>query len=67
MSKSDGGPAFPSPLEWRETRVGQGDEVMISGTYDNGHDGMSLRDYFAGKAMAAQAAGTIRKLAERAE
>lgn len=44
--KDDGGPAFPSPLEWRETTD---DGTVTTGVYDNGHDGMTLRDYFAAK------------------
>jgi hypothetical protein len=44
----DGGPAFPSPLEWRE-RAPNGDET--TGVYDNAHDGMTLRDYFAAKTL----------------
>lgn len=39
MKKPDGGPAFPQPYEERFDYTGQG--------------GMSLRDYFAGQAMAA--------------
>jgi hypothetical protein len=51
QSTNDGGPAFPSALEWRETRWREGVETAVAGTYDNGHDGMSLRDYFAAQAL----------------
>jgi hypothetical protein len=47
VATNDGGPAFPSPLEWREERNG----ATVSGVFDNGHDGMMLRDYFAAKAL----------------
>lgn len=40
MSKQDGGPAFP--LGWRPTADG----------YERGDCGMSLRDWFAGQALA---------------
>ena len=42
MSKSTGGPAFPVPLNPGESYQGHGP-----------YDGMSLRDYFAAKAMQA--------------
>lgn len=45
----DGGPAFPSPLEWEESSPSG--EGKRRGCYDNGHDGMTLRDYFAAKAL----------------
>ncbi len=41
MKKEDGGPAFPS------TR-----EVTVGGYSTAGHAGQSLRDYFAGQALA---------------
>lgn len=47
MSAKDGGPAFPSPLEWRETENAEG----RTGVFDNAHDGMTLRDYFAARAL----------------
>jgi hypothetical protein len=47
-AKSNGGPAFPSVLEWRTTA--RGDDV--TGCNDNAHDGMTLRDYFAAKVIA---------------
>jgi hypothetical protein len=39
MSKKDGGPAFPLQA------------TFAGGEYFSGTDGMSLRDYFASKAM----------------
>ena len=43
MSKDNGGPAFPIPLNPGSSYQGYAGEV----------DGMTLRDYFAAKAMAA--------------
>lgn len=40
--KNDGGPAFPRPLAGSDA----------SGTVDFGAEGMSLRDWFAGQALA---------------
>ena len=45
MDKNDGGPAFPSPCF-----------TEPNGDYVWPKDGMSLRDYFAAKAMAAMTA-----------
>lgn len=47
MAKSDGGPAFPEPERWAGKEHGPYTE-------DHGyrHKGMSLRDYFAGQALA---------------
>lgn len=49
--KDDGGTAFPS-----------GNEIKLGGLMSSGHSGMTLRDYFAAKAMqsmvAAEFAGT---------
>ena len=46
MSKKDGGPAFPAP-EWFESAIeGETGKFM----YD--HPGMTLRDWFAGQALA---------------
>lgn len=42
MRKDNGGPAFPIPLNPGSSYQGHGGEV----------DGMTLRDYFAAKAMA---------------
>ena len=52
---NDGGPAFPSPLEWREMDMATG-AWRTSGVYDNAHDGISARDYFAAKALAGMVA-----------
>lgn len=40
MSKDNGGPAFPS-----------GNDVIFGEWSTNGHAGMTLRDYFAAKAL----------------
>jgi len=40
MSANDGGPAFPSS-----------NDIVIGDVGTSGHSGMSLRDYFAAKAM----------------
>ena len=45
MSKDNGGPAFPRPFSRDE----------LTETFANDQEGMSLRDYFAAKAMAAAA------------
>ena len=42
MSKKDAGPAFPST-----------NEVQVGDFSTHGHPGMTLRDYFAAKAMQA--------------
>jgi hypothetical protein len=42
MSKETGGPAFP--IQGHSTRNGQGFQLVMA-------DGMSIRDYFAAKAM----------------
>jgi len=47
MSTEDGGPAFPSTLEW----YGQRGEVREQFCVDNHQDGMTLRDYFAGRVI----------------
>lgn len=47
MGKDNGGPAFPIPLHPGQSFKGHGGEV----------DGMTLRDYFAAKAMQAIIAG----------
>lgn len=47
MSNADGGPAFPR-AKWNSNGVVSGG---VYG-YDSGADGMSLRDYFAGQALA---------------
>lgn len=41
MSKNTGGPAFPLPVTDQE----------CCGRFESGYGGMSLRDYFASKAM----------------
>lgn len=41
MSKNNGGPAFPRPLS----------ESSITESFEDAQDGMTLRDYFAAKAM----------------
>lgn len=42
----DGGPAFPAPGVY-------GDDNVAHRVLENGEPGMSLRDYFAGQALAA--------------
>lgn len=49
---NDGGPAFPRPVS--ELRIA-GDESRQAEQWD-GQDGMTLRDYFAAKALAGQLA-----------
>lgn len=47
---NDGGPAFPRPC-------GEYDDASLSGgAYNNSQSGMSLRDWFAGQALAGLAA-----------
>lgn len=41
--KKDGGPAFPATVQ---------DDIDCAGRYVAGYGGMSLRDWFAGKALA---------------
>lgn len=48
---NDGGPAFPVPLF-----KGPDGSAQTPGSWVAGGDGMSLRDYFAAKAMAAMLA-----------
>lgn len=45
MSKNDGGAAFPSP------------GVILDGRQQGAYEGMTLRDYFAAKAMQAWSVG----------
>ncbi len=52
MSIRDGGPAFPRPL-------GEG-----GGEWNDGQEGMSLRDYFAGHALAGLVGGLVRAKAD---
>ncbi|HYE07697.1 MAG TPA: hypothetical protein VEL07_19415 [Planctomycetota bacterium] len=52
MSTNDGGPAFPTP-GWQRTWFERGDECSES---CDAIAGMSLRDYFAAKALAAMMA-----------
>lgn len=47
MNKDNGGPAFPIPLQAGQSFKGHGGEV----------DGMTLRDYFAAKALTMVSAG----------
>jgi hypothetical protein len=51
MAIKDGGPAFPqTETEPREASFGQVGDSLYGDTYSTG--GMSLRDYFAGQALA---------------
>lgn len=53
MSKETGGPAYPS-----------GNEVVLGDWRSSGHAGMTLRDYFAAKAMQGQVASEGEATAE---
>ena len=50
--KKDGGPAFPRPIGHSPDSDGRG------GIYNNSYMGMTLRDYFAGQALAGWLAST---------
>jgi len=51
MNKNDGGPAFPVIQTELETVGNDGEYTSFGNTFSDG--GMTLRDYFAAKAMAA--------------
>ena len=52
MAEYDGGPAFPCPI----ISTPHGDVVW---SWDNGGEGMSMRDWFAGQALAANIAYSL--------
>ncbi len=49
MSKNNGGPAFPRPVSEDDGRYGRNQEQYEA------QEGMTLRDYFAAKALAGMA------------
>ena len=50
MSNDNGGPAFPIKVEWTQDSIGfEGEECKRNTT--SYYSGMTLRDYFAAKAM----------------
>lgn len=50
MSNNNGGPAFPIKVEWAQDSIGfDGEECKRNTT--SYYSGMTLRDYFAAKAM----------------
>lgn len=59
MSEKDGGPAFPRPISHDavtgDVKLHRGDRVE----YADEQDGMTLRDYFAGKALQGLCANTL--------
>lgn len=56
-TQNQGGPAFPLALGWIETDQNNGDQKVVD-VRDVSH-GMSLRDYFAAKAMHALIEGAL--------
>ena len=54
-AKANGGPAFPRPasLDTADGTLQDGDQIVTE------QDGMTLRDYFAAKAMAAMIASDV--------
>ena len=51
MSNDNGGPAFPIKVEWAQDSIGfDGEECKRNTT--SYYSGMTLRDYFAAKAIA---------------
>ena len=58
MSKDNGGPAFPS-APMTETELSYGRDMGRSTTQVCSYDGMSMRDYFAAKAMGACIGGML--------
>ena len=48
MSKNTGGPAFPGK---QKALMIQSEHIGIASEYEIEHNGMTLRDYFAAKAM----------------
>lgn len=48
MTKETGGPAFPSK---QKALMIQSEHIGIASEYEIEHNGMTLRDYFAAKAM----------------
>lgn len=61
MSKDTSEPAFPLALGWIETDHGNGSQKVVD-VRDVSH-GMSLRDYFAGKALATLSAYPVEDVA----
>ena len=56
MSKNTGGPAFPSGVvrKTRQRPNDPGSDFIISDTVEAKNPGLTLRDYFAAKAMQGQ-------------
>lgn len=59
MSARDGGPAFPVECTYLDGEI----RGRQTGNYTGFHEGMTLRDYFAAKAMAAIIIGNNADLA----
>lgn len=57
MPNNEGGHAFPIALGWIETDQNNGNQIVVD-VRDVDH-GMSLRDYFAAKAMQALIEGAL--------
>lgn len=68
MSKDNSGPAFPSQIrnDGKDSLSGFTHEEIPAGTTSN-YGGMSLRDYFAAKAMQAAITGISNMSLEDAE
>ena len=56
MSKNDGGPAYPSGESWISTDLSGMETKHARGSL---HNGMSLREHFAGQALAGPCAGMM--------
>jgi hypothetical protein len=53
---NDGGPAFPNPCNARTITGPSGEVAAVIYEHAQTHGGMSLRDWFAGQALAAKTA-----------
>ncbi len=53
MTRDDGGPIYPRPAQLVQSPFSHAPHM------DSGHAGMSLRDYFAGQALAGIAANPV--------